>query len=747
MSTNEYCNGNLTAGSLRDPGSRRDPAGICSMHLRVSVLVCGLLCCVVASAQSRLESLPGYERYKLVSDALEGLAKQGRISRVKWSDDGSTLAFHYLEKDFRFDLKTRELTEFGDGDEDASTTQPASRPWERAGVGRGQQRGQETSPDGKWTAISRDWNVIIEPVEEAGEPIRVTTTGTRKFRYGRASWVYGEELDQHEAMWWSLDSTKLAFYEFDERQVKDFPLLKGWADLRPEEIVEGYPKPGEPNPIAALLVYDVATKKTIRVDTGGDLDQYVYNVQFSPQGDELIFSRTNRHQNVLEVMAASITSGESRVIVREEQTKWQENRPEMRFLKDGRRFIWESEKAGTKQYELRDLDGSFIGTLTRGERPVNDIRHLDETAGVLFYTAFTDANPLNVQLHRVDLDGTNDVQLTSNGFTHAVEVSPDGQWFITRFETIDKPPTTALHDAWGRFVATLAESDDSKLRELNLPAPDLFSFTADDGRTKLYGMLHKPSDFDSSRKYPLVIDVYGGPFTQAVRNRYAPTKPECEFGWLIAEIDNRGTINRGKAFESAAYLGLGGVDLRDQVQGVRELCERPYVDAARVGIHGHSYGGFMSALAILKYPDVFHAAVAGSAVTDWRNYDSIYTERYMRTPKENTAGYDDGSCMKLAEQLQGKLLLIHGMVDDNVHPTNFWQLANALNKAGKPYEMFLLADADHSLGRATNFNRIEFLQRHLVTNSHASSPALESTHVESSSSARTPQAQQSDQHP
>jgi dipeptidyl-peptidase-4 len=424
---------------------------------------------------------------------------------------------------------------------------------------------------------------------------------------------------------------------------------------------------------------------------------------------------------VLEVMAVDPNTGESRLVVREQQSTWQSNRPEMRFLRDGKRFIWETERSGFKHYQLRDVDGTHIADLTRGERPVNDIEHVDEAAGVLFYTAFTDANPLNVQLHRVNLDGRNDTQLTGNGSTHSVNVSQDGRWFVSRFETIDRPPTTALYDTWGRKVMTLAESDDSKFRELGLEAPELFSFPADDGKTILYGQLHKPSDFDPNKKYPLVIDVYGGPFTQAVRNRYAPAKPECEFGWLIAEIDNRGTINRGKAFESATYLGLGGVDLKDQADGVRFLAERPYVDATRIGIHGHSYGGFMSALAIVKHPSVFQVAVAGSAVTDWRNYDSIYTERYMQTPEENEEGYDAGSCVEFASQLSGRLLVLHGMTDDNVHPTNVWQFAEALNKAQKPYDMLFFANASHSLGGAARIARLEFLSQHLIQSAEAES--------------------------
>src|SRR5690606_25678169 len=227
--------------------------------------------------------------------------------------------------------------------------------------------------------------------------------------------------------------------------------------------------------------------------------------------------------------------------------------------------------------------------------------------------------------------------------------------------------------------------------------PELFTFKADDGVTAIYGILYKPADFDPSRKYPLVIDVYGGPFSHGILARFSPAHHGCPHGFLVAKIDNRGTRHRGTAFEAAAYMKLGEVDLKDQVDGVRHLVQRPYVDADRVGIYGHSYGGYMAALAILKYPDVFHVAVAGAPVTDWRNYDSIYTERFMRMPEENPEGYDAGSCLTYAGQLKGKLLLLHGMLDDNVHPSNTFQLMDALQKAGKPFDVMLYPNAGHGL--------------------------------------------------
>jgi dipeptidyl-peptidase-4 len=340
---------------------------------------------------------------------------------------------------------------------------------------------------------------------------------------------------------------------------------------------------------------------------------------------------------------------------------------------------------------------------------------VDEDAGYCYYTAYSGQQPLNAHLHRVRLDGSDNVRLTSQPLNHtSFDISPDNKWFVACYEAVGVPPRTALFNMDRRRpVAVLAESDDQQAEQLGLVAPELFTFKADDGNTDLQGVLYKPAHFDPSRKYPLVISVYGGPESRGVSNRYTPANPYCEFGVLIATIANRGTTNRGKAFESATYMKLGIVDIKDQADGVRFLCQRPYVDAKRVGIYGHSYGGYMSALAVLKFPDVYHVAVAGAPVTDWKNYDTIYTERYMRTPEENPDGYRDGSCLTYAKNLKGKLLLMHGLIDDNVHPSNTWQLAHLLQSANLRFDMLIYPRSKHGLGRNSSSIRWEYLHRHL----------------------------------
>ena len=684
------------------------------------------------------------QKVQRITGAMNRLVVGGRATGIEWSEDGTSVTFSSARKRLKFDMTTKSLTPVegeADADDAGGPPQRGGNRAARGGQGqvqrggmpaRGRQREREVSPDGAWVAVCKDWNVTLEPgarIEAvAGDeaaagprdatPIPITSGGNRKFRYGTASWVYGEELDQRDAMWWSPDSSKLAFYEFDEREVPDHFIAAGLTDLHTKVLTEGYPKPGEPNPLANIQIYDVATKKIARIESPSDGEWYTYAVRWSPDGKSLLFNRTNRHQDELHVMAADPVTGATRIIVTEKQKTWQANRPLMRFLEDGQRFIWESEKNGWKNYELRDLSGKLLATLTNNEYPVAGITRIDEASNVLYYTAYSEKScPLNAQLHRVNLDGSGEKRLTSELLNHTtIELSPDGKWFIATAEAVDAMPSSAIYSTSGERLGTLCESDRSSFDGWHMPMPELFSFKADDGVTDIYGVLFKPSDFDAEKKYPLLIDVYGGPESQGVRNRFTAANATCEYGFLIAKIDNRGTVGRGKAFESATYLRLGDKDMKDQADGVRFLAKRPYVDGTRVGIFGHSYGGYMSALAVLKHPDVFHVAVAGAPVTDWKNYDTIYTERYMRTPQENADGYEVGSCLKYAENLKGKLLIVQGMVDDNVHPNNVWQLVDLLQKADKPFDMMFYPTYDHGVGGNYSQLRWRYLREHLGVN-------------------------------
>jgi dipeptidyl-peptidase-4 len=562
-------------------------------------------------------------------------------------------------------------------------------------VARGRQRTSEPSPDGERVAIHEAGHVFIT---QGALRDRITPDAAPGVKFGIASWVYGEELDQKSAMWWHPQSSALAYYSFDESKVPEFLLSTELTKQRPALDRERYPKPGDPNPIAGLSIYSIVTGRTTQVKVG-EADQYVYGVQWTPDGKELLFHRLNRLQNRLELCVADPASGDVRVVLVEEQRCYQNHLPKLRFLsKRPRSFLWESERTGYAHFELRSLDGGDPVVLTKGDFAMREIHWIDEDSSTLWCIGYSGKVAINPHLWRVALDGSGGNEVTTSDMHwSSFSVAPDGGHAIAVEQSIDSAPRTVLVARDGTRVAVVAERKGDAIADKGWPRPELLQLKAADGTTTLYGTLHKPKGWKEGTRLPAVVPVYGGPFFRTVENTYDPVEPLCEFGVLVVKVDNRGTPGRGKAFEDATYLNLGLTDLDDQASAIRQLVERGLVDRARVGITGFSYGGTMSALALLRYPDDFTVAVAGGAVTDWNNYDSIYTERYMRTPAENPKGYEQSSCIRLAGKLKGQLLIVHGMVDDNVHPVNAWQLADALQSKGKPFDMMLFPNSGHGI--------------------------------------------------
>ncbi len=688
-----------------------------SKRSTVLLVLAGLLGSAFAAAQDRLKTMPGYARYEKMSREIPSAAKLGALI-VTWSPDGRTFEYRKDGKLYRYDVAARKAVEARVAP--AESTRPG-RP--AAGPVRGRQWDSAVSPDKKLKAFYRDRNLWLSDAEGRNE-VAVTTDGSEKTRVknGTASWVYGEELDQTTAIWWSPDSSKIAFYRFDESRVPDYFLQMDQTKLYSKPDIEAYPKAGEPNPVVEVGIYDVASKKTVRADVrdGKPFDDavvghYVYNVQWSPDGSLLLFNRTNRRQNVLELAACNPETGRCRAIVRDERpTGWVENNPETRFLADGKRFIRVSEQNGWRNYYLYDLNGTLLKTLTNHAFEVDGIVRVDEKAARLHYLARSGDNPMKVQLHRVGLDGEKDRRLTDPAFHHTIAMAPNGRYFVDVAQTHDVPPVTRLMDASGRPVAELAASDLTRFDALGMKKTELFTFKAADGLTDLYGTLSFPSDFDPSRKYPLLVAVYAGPGINGVREAFIIPDPKAEYGFLVASFDTRGAAGRGRKALDTVYMHLGVVEIDDQAAGVKALWERPYIDKARVGIFGTSYGGYASAMCLLRHPEVFRAASASSPVTAWNHYDSIYSERYMWIPQDNKEGYEAGSAMTYAEKLDGRLMIYYGTADNNVHPNNSMQLIQALQKAGKSFEVQVGPDAGHSGLRQDRM--MEFFIENLVMN-------------------------------
>lgn len=669
----------------------------------LAVTVLSVAHTIAAAAQDRLKSMPGYEQYQRMSRDALGSVKFGALATT-WTNDGSAFEYQLDGKRFRFDVAKGLAAEIGEADTSLLRTGNRGRGFP-GGPARGRQFDFAFSPDGKHKAFYRDRNLWISDSAGTNE-LAITSDGSTQHRVknGSASWVYGEELGQNTAMWWNTDGSKLAFYRFDESGVPDYFLELSQTKLQSEVDAEAYPKPGVPNPIVDLFVYDVATRMVTRMDVrdgqpfeNGVVGHYVYHVAWTPDGREITFNRTNRRQNILELTACAPDSGACRAIVHEEwPASWLENNPTMQGLKDGKRFIWMSERTGFRNYYLYDLTGKLLSTITKNSFDAGAIVKIDEKAGLLYYMARDGENHMKLQLHRVGLDGKGDRRLTDPAFNHAVNLAPDGKHFVDIAQTHDRPPVTRLIDATGKLVAELAASDTSRFHRLGLKRVELFTFTAADSTTVLHGMLHYPSNFDPEKKYPLLITVYAGPATNGATENFTLPNRLTEYGFLVASFDSRSAAGRGKRFLDAIYQKLGTVEIDDQAAGVRALAARPYVDKDHVGIFGASYGGYASTMALLRYPDVFAAASASSSPTDWRNYDSIYTERYMWLPEENKSGYDMGSAMTYADKLKGRLMLYYGTADNNVHPSNSMQLIQALQRAGKSFEVQVGPDQGHS---------------------------------------------------
>jgi dipeptidyl-peptidase-4 len=682
-----------------------------------------VLLAVFAGAQDRLPTMPGYDRYADMRGKIGGSVVRGSL-RVQWIDGGKAFLYDQDGNQMRYDIASGKSVRADDGGAKSSTENASRRTDDpnsrRARPDRGRQYASEFSKDGKLKAFYKDRNLWISTADDKNA-YAVTKDGNvaKKTKFGSGSWVYGEELGQRDAMGWSPDGKRLWYYFFDESKVPDFYLAMNTVKVQDTLDVEAYPKAGAPNPEVDLYIYDLTTKKSVKVkvrpgafDNG--LGHYVYGMRWSPDSKELWFHRTNRKQDVMEYCAANPTTGAVRVIVKESWTaSWTDNTPDRVYLDESAqikeapaykgKMFWFSERNGFRNLYLVDLATGNTQPVTKNQFEVASIVRTDLAAGLLWYMGRDGENPYKLQLHRVGLDGSDDVRLTDPTLNHAVDLAPDAKHFIDVAEDVDTPPSTRLVDDTGKVLATLKESDITKAKELNIQFVERLEFPAADGRTKLYGTLMKPSNFDPTQKYPLIVQVYGGPESGTDQERFQLPNPMTELGYLVAWFDGRGTQGRGKAFKDAVYGKLGVVEIDDQAAGVKYLETRPYVDAKRVGIEGTSYGGYASALAIVRHPDVFQAACASSPVTDWRNYDSIYTERYMWIPQDNSKGYEDGSAMKYAADIKGRLMLFFGTADNNVHPNNTMQLVQALQRAKKGFELQVGPDYGHS---GINFERM-----------------------------------------
>ena len=702
-----------------------------TMMKRTALLLATLA--AVAHGQDRLKTMPGYDQYArmapLIRTAVGGggqaFGGRGGGGGAVWAADGKSFTFDNAGKHYVYDVASKKVSE----STEATVAQAGGgRAGRGAGGGqpaRGRQFEFAIAPVGNHRAIYKDRNLWMADSSGAGAT-QITTDGSvpGRIKYATGSWVYGEELAQRTAMWWSPDGKKLAYYRFDESKVHDFYLTPSLTAVQDTLDIEAYPKPGAPNPVVDLYVYDVDTRKITHVDVrdGKPFDNdvvgyYVYRVAWSPDGKEITFTRSNRRQNTHDFAACDPTSGKCRVVVHEAwPTGWLATNPFQEYLKDGHRFIWESERNGFKNYYLYDLKSPSVTPITQNEFEAVQVVRVDEAKNTLYYTARDGDNYMKVQLHRVGLDGKGDTRLTDPAFNHTISLSPDGKLFVDVAETHDQAPVTRLIDGNGKIISELAKTDLARFSEIGLKKVEMYTYLAADGKTQLHGMISFPSNFDANKRYPVLVSVYGGPASASNTSseRFQTPNPLTEYGFIVLNLDSRATPGMGKKQLDAIYLKLGQVEMDDMAEGVKALWSRPYIDKAHVGIFGTSYGGYTSVMELVRHPEVFTAASSSSPPTDWRNYDTIYTERYMWIPQENKDGYDAGSAMSYVNNLRGRLMLYYGTQDNNVHPSNMMQLIEALQRAGKSFEVQVGPDQGHS---GLNTQRMmEFFIENLVLN-------------------------------
>jgi dipeptidyl-peptidase-4 len=555
------------------------------------------------------------------------------------------------------------------------------------------------SPDGKYVSFVRDHNLWLVGVSD-GKERAVTQGGTEGVRKGELDWVYPEELAIGTAYWWAPDSSAIAYFEMDQREVAQYPLVD-FKSYSGEADDERYPPAGGENPVVRVLVAPVAGGEPRVMDTGADKDVYIARVNWLMDSKHVAIQRLNREQNVLDLLFADAATGASRVTLTERDKSWINISDDLRFLKDGKRFLWSSERSGYRHLYLYGVDGKEIAQLTKGEWEVAGVSAVDEAKSVVYFTAM-EKSPMERHLYRVGLDGSGFKRITKEDGTHGINFAPDASGFVDTYSNNMTPQRQDLYRVDGTRTAVIDENRVDELAAYHLSPVDFVSVKAHDG-AQLNAMMIKPPGFDPSRKYPVIVYTYGGPHAQVVTNAWGGNnflwhQQMAQKGFIIFALDNRGSAGRGHVFEEPLHLRLGAIELSDQRDGAAYLKSLPYVDGERIGVWGWSYGGHMTLHLMFEAGDIFKVGFAGGPVTDWKFYDTIYTERYLGLPQKNASGYEDSSPVKYAGQLKGKLMIAHGTGDDNVHFANTLEVLDKLIDAGKYVEMLPFPGRGHGVG-------------------------------------------------
>lgn len=564
------------------------------------------------------------------------------------------------------------------------------------------ERDPKVSPDGRSVAFRRDHDLYVIDLASRKET-RLTTGGSETLRNGEPDWVYPEELDLGTAYWWSPDSRFIAYLQFDVSRIPMYP----HSDLRSSKAVaepQRYPQAGDPNSDVMLGVIPAGGGQTRWMDVGGTRYQHLLaRVTWMPDSRSLAVQRLTRVQDRLDLLSVDAMTGESRLLLRETDPHWINLADDLRFLEDGKRFLWSSERDGFRHLYLYSTDGRELRRLTSGAWEVRGVVDVDERTDRVYYLS-SEAGASENQLYSVRLNGRDKTRLTQDEGWHTVSMSPATDYWVDSYSNAKTPARRVVRTVNGSESAVFRESDRRVMEQFELLPRQAVTFKAADGRTDLFGAITRPAGFESGRRYPAVVLVYGGPGAQRIRNQFGGLTGDngliqvlAHRGYVVWEMDNRGSTGRGHLFETPVHRSLGVVELADQKTGIDYLTSLGFVDPERIGIYGWSYGGFMTLNMMLNAPGTVRSGIAGAAVTNFENYDTIYTERYMGLPVDNPEGYRKSNMNLLAGNLKGNLMLIHNYQDDNVLFQNALQISDALQRAGKRFELMLYPQKAHGV--------------------------------------------------
>jgi len=561
----------------------------------------------------------------------------------------------------------------------------------------------EFSPDGSNIAFVSDNNLFIVDLRTMNEK-QITTDGVKgKYINGMTDWVYEEEFAINRGFYWSPSGDKVAFYKFDESNVKEFSLIY-YEDLYPREYRYKYPKAGEENSKVWVHIYDLNSGKITELDNPNETDYYIPRVKWTDDNNTLSFQVLNRHQNKIDLYFADAGTGKINKIFTRTDNAYLKVNDGLTFIEGNKNFIWEE----NDNLYLFDINGNLVNNITSGKSDLEKFIGYDEKNKKVFYTSSFES-PMKRSLYSVNIDGTENKKLSEKAGWNKVQFSYDFSFYINDYSDINTPSVYTVNNSDGKAIRTLITNDKlkEKIAKYNFTAPEFFTFKLNavvpgTDIDYLNGYMFKPENFDPSKKYPVIFYSYGGPGSQTVKDEWIGSmymwfQYMARQGFFVVSIDNRGTTGRGDAFEKSTYLKLGQYEAEDMIQAAKYLASFPYIDKNNIGVYGWSYGGYMSVLCITLAADYFKAAAAVAPVTNWRFYDNVYTERYMRTPAENTENYDNFSPLFNVEKIKGDLLLIHGMADDNVHLQNSTEMMARMIKNNIKYDSELYPDKNHGI--------------------------------------------------